>query len=111
MIIPLVCFVGGLFAMGRTKPQTAVRKMVCLGPRTGIVYSVEHFAEVGSFVVRAPGGGAVAQFIRRGNEPGLVWQNGQGHPDLLEAMRRDFGVEAQKPVAVPKPAVAQEKSA
>lgn len=104
MIIPAICFVAGLAAMGRTKPQTAVRKIICLGPRSGIVYPVEDFQEIGTIVVRAPGGRAVAQFIRAAvrepGRPGLIYQHGQGDPQLLELIRRDFGVEPQKPAAV-----------
>lgn len=108
MIIPAICFVAGLAAMGRTKPQTAVRKIICLGPRSGIVYPVEDFQEIGTIVVRAPGGRAVAQFIRAAvrepGRPGLIYQHGQGDPQLLELIRRDFGVEPQKPAAVAPPA-------
>lgn len=108
MIIPAICFVAGLAAMGRTKPQTAVRKLICLGPRSGIVYPVEDFQEIGTVVVRAPGSRAVAQFIRAAvrepGRPGLVYQHGQGDPQLLELIRRDFGVEPVKPAAVTNPA-------
>ena len=51
--LPALAFVGGLVAMGRTKPQTGVRKLICLGPRSGIVYPVEDFPEIGVVVVRA----------------------------------------------------------
>jgi hypothetical protein len=114
MIFPVICFVGGLVAMGRTKPQTAVRKLICLGPRSGVVYPVEDFREIGTVVVRAPGGRAVAQFIRASvreqGKPGLVYQHGQGDPQALEMIRRDFGVEFQPPAAV-KPAAAPSKAA
>ncbi len=92
--------------MGRTKPQTAVRKLICLGPRSGLVYPVEDFPEVGTLVVRAPNGRAIAQFIRAAmqqpGKPGLVYQNGQGDAELLELIRQDFAVES-KLVAVPAP--------
>ena len=92
--------------MGRSKPKTTVRKLLCLGPRSGFVYQVEDFPEVGSLVVRAPNGSAVAQFIRAAmREPGkagLVYQTGQGDPRMLELIRRDFGIEA-KLAAVPSP--------
>lgn len=114
MIIPVVCFVAGLAAMGRTKPQTAVRKLLCLGPRTGIVYQVEDFPEIGCVVVRSPGGRAVAQFLRASvrepGAPGLVYQHGQGQGELLEAIRQDFGVEPGKPVATSKTAPAGGKA-
>jgi hypothetical protein len=110
MIIPAICFVAGLAAMGRTKPQTAVRKLICLGPRSGLVYPVEDFAEIGTVVVRAPGGRAVAQFIRASvrepGKPGLVYQHGQGDPVALELLRRDFGLEPQKPAVVAAPPAA-----
>lgn len=96
--------------MGRTKPQTAVRKLICLGPRSGLVYPVEDFPEIGVIVVRAPNKGAVAQFVRASvREPGkagLVYQTGQGDPQLLEVIRRDFGVEPKPLAAVPKDAQA-----
>lgn len=105
MIIPAICFVAGVAAMGRTKPKTAVRKLICLGPVSGIVYPVEDFPEIGTLVVRAPGGRAVAQLIRASvhtpGQPGLVWQHGQGDPELLAVMRRDFAASIPKPAAVP----------
>ncbi|HWO09980.1 MAG TPA: hypothetical protein VNN80_10890, partial [Polyangiaceae bacterium] len=79
--------------------------LVCLGPRSGIVYPVEDFPEVGVVVVRAPGGRAIAQFLRAGvrepGRPGLIYQHGQGEPALLEAIKADFGVEPPKLSAVP----------
>ena len=88
--------------MGRTKPQTSVRKLLCLGPRSGLVYPVEDFPDIGLVVVRAPNKQAVAQFIRASmrepGKPGLIYQHGQGAAELLELMRQDFGIE-QKPLA------------
>jgi hypothetical protein len=104
VFIPLVCFFIGLGVMGRTKPITAVRKIFCLGPRSGIVYQVEDFREIGTVVVRDPQKQAVAQFIRAGvrepGKPGLVYQHGMGNPTLLAAIRADFGVEPSKLAAV-----------
>lgn len=106
MIIPAICFVGGLVAMGRTKPKTLARKLLCLGPHTGLVYPVEDFPEIGVVVVRAPGGQAVAQFLRAAvREPGargLIYQQGQGEPNFLAAIRSDFGVPPAAIRAVPK---------
>lgn len=108
MIIPAVCFIAGLAAMGRTKPKTTVRKLMCLGPRTGLVYPVEDFHEIGTVIVRAPNGSAIVQFIRacvrQPGAVGLVYQHGQGDPRVIELIQRDFGVEPQKPAAVPTPA-------
>jgi hypothetical protein len=105
VIIPIVCFVGGLVAMGRTKPQTGVRKLLCLGPRSGMVYSVEDFPEIGTVVVRPPTKTAVVQFIRASvrepGKPGLLYQNASGDPRLIELIRRDFGIEPKKLAAVP----------
>lgn len=103
--IPVLCFVGGLMAMGRTKPRTAVQKIVALGPRSGIVWQVEDFREIGTVVVRDPSGDrACAQFIRANvrspGKPGLEWQHGFGDPTLLATIRADFGVEPAKPRAV-----------
>lgn len=93
--------------MGRTKPQTGVRKLICLGPRSGFVYSVEDFPEIGTVVVRDPQKLAVVQFLRRSvrepGKPGLLYQNAAGDPRLVELIRRDFGVEPQKLAAVPSP--------
>lgn len=103
-IIPVLCFVGGLMAMGRTKPKTVARKIVALGPRSGIVWNVEDFPEIGTVVVRAPNDRAIAQFVRASvrqhNKPGLEWQNGFGDPTLLATIRADFGVEPARPKAV-----------
>jgi hypothetical protein len=104
MFIPLICFFVGLGVMGRSKPITRVQKIFCLGPRSGIVYQVEDFREIGTVVVRDPQKQAVAQFIRAGvrepGKPGLVYQHGMGNPTLLAAIRADFGVEPQKLSAV-----------
>lgn len=93
--------------MGRTKPDTSVQKLLCLGPRSGLVYPVEDFRELGIIVVRSGGGRAVAQFLRASvrepNKPGLIYQQGYGDPELLEIIRHDFGLPAQKPAAVPVP--------
>src|SRR5262245_33642060 len=114
MFIPVVCFGLGLMAMGKTKPKTQVRKIVCLGPRTGIVYPVEDFPEIGTLVVRTPDGKAVAQFVRAAmrspGAPGLIYQTGQGDPRLLEAMRKDFGIEP-KPLTAVAPAAASTAAA
>ncbi len=103
MFIPAICFIGGLVAMGRTKPVTKVHKILCLGPKSGIVYQVEDFREIGTIVVRAPNNAAIAQFLRANvrepGKPGLVYQHGQGAPQLLAAIRADFGVEPAKPKA------------
>lgn len=107
MIIPLACFIGGLVAMGKTKPQTSVRKIICLGPRSGLVYPVEDFPEIGVVVVRAPNKGAIAQFVRASvrepGKPGLVYQSGQGDAGLLELIRQDFGVTPKPLAAVKEP--------
>lgn len=104
-VLPAIAFVGGLVAMGRRAPKTAVRKLLCLGPRSGIVYPVEDFPEIGTVVVRAPGDRAIAQFLRAAvrepGKPGLIYQHGQGDAQLLELIRRDFGVPVAKPAAVP----------
>ena len=104
MILPVLAFVGGLAVMGRTKPQTGVRKLICLGPRSGLVYPVEDFPEIGVIVVRAPNKAAIAQFIRASvretGKPGLIYQQGQGDRELLELIRQDFGVAPAKLAAV-----------
>lgn len=114
MLFPMLCFVGGLLVMGRTKPITVVNKLVCLGPRSGIVYIVEDFREIGVVVVRAPNKQAFAQFLRAGvrepGKPGLVYQHGEGNPSLLAAIRADFGVEPKKPAAVKAAAVTEKTS-
>ena len=106
-VIPAIAFIGGLAVMGRSKPETTARKLQCLGPRSGLVYGVEDFAEIGVIVVRAPGRRAIAQFVRRSvrepGAPGLIFQHGSGEPRLLELIRRDFAVEPQAPKAVPSP--------
>lgn len=111
MIIPAICFLVGAAAMGRTKPTTRAHKILCLGPRTGIVYNVEDFREIGTLIVRAPQKSAVAQFIRvnvrEPGKPGLVYQHGFGDPRMLELIRKDFGMLLAKPKAV----AAEEKKA
>ena len=52
--IPLCCLLVGAAAMGKTKSETRVKKITCLGPKSGITYQVEDFPEVGAVVVRAP---------------------------------------------------------
>lgn len=103
-VLPLVAFVGGITLMGRRAPQTAVRKLICLGPRSGMVYPVEDFPEIGVVVVRAPNKAAVAQFLRAAvrepGKPGLVYQQGQGDAQLLELIRQDFAVPQAKLAAV-----------
>jgi hypothetical protein len=93
--------------MGRTKPKTGVRKLSCLGPRTGFVYPVEDFPEIGTIVVRAPNGSAIVQFlracVREPGKPGLLYQNGNGDPRMVELIRRDFGMEPRPLAAVPAP--------
>lgn len=97
MFFPIVCFVGGLILMGKTKPVTRVKKISCLGPKSGIVYQVEDFPEIAAVVVRAPNGRAAALFtrvaVREPGKPGLTYHHGSGEPSLLAAIRADFGVE------------------
>lgn len=106
-VVPIVCFGLGLAAMGRTKPATAARKLACLGPRTGLVYSVEDFAEIGCVVVRDPQKLAVAQFVRASvRQPGavgLIYQHGSGDPRSLEMIRADFAVPPRKPASAQSP--------
>lgn len=103
MFIPLICFVAGVAAMGRTKPVTRVRKFAAMGPKSGIVYTVEDLPEVGSIIVRAPNKAAIVQFLRRSvKEPGavgFVFQTGQGDPRLIDIMRQDF----EPPMLPPPP--------
>lgn len=110
MFIPVGCFVAGLLMMGRTKPQSTVRKLVCLGPRTGLVYAVEDLPETGTVIVRAPGGRAVAQFtrasVRDGRSPGLIYSHGSGDATALKAIAADFGLAPKKPEAVAAPKAA-----
>jgi hypothetical protein len=105
MFIPVACFIGGLVAMGRTKAQTNVRKLICLGPRSGFVYSVEDFPEIGTVVVRDPQKTAVVQFlrvsVREPGKPGLLFQNAAGDPRVVELIRRDFGITPKPLAAVP----------
>lgn len=113
MIFPILAFGLGLVAMGRTKPKTLVRKMICLGPRSGLVYTAEELPETGTFIVRAPDGKTIAQFMRASmREPGktgLLWQTGYGDAQLLEAMRRDFAIEP-KLAAAPSPAAPKKEA-
>lgn len=106
-IIPIICFAGGLALMGRTKPESTVRKLVALGPRTGLVYQVEDLPDTQTVIVRAPGNRAVAQFLRAsvrdGRSPGLVYSHGSGDPAALKAIANDFGVPSRAPAAVPAP--------
>jgi hypothetical protein len=108
MFIPLVCFFVGLGVMGRSKPVTKVHKIFCLGPKSGIVYLVEDFREIGTVIVRDPAKQAAAQFVRAAvrerGKPGLVYQHGVGNPTVLAAIRADFGVEGKKLEQVKKPA-------
>jgi hypothetical protein len=116
MFLPIGCFLVGALVMGRTKPQTQVRKLTALGPRSGIVYTVEDLPEVGSIIVRAPGKAAIGQFLRRSvKDPraiGFTFQTGQGDPRLIEAMRRDFEPpELERPAAAEPEPKAPSKSA
>jgi len=94
MFFPVLCFIAGVAAMGRTKPVTRIRKFASMGPKSGIVYTVEDLPEVGSIIVRAPKQAAIAQFIRNNvKTPGAVgftFQTGQGDERLLAVMRQDF---------------------
>ncbi len=103
MFIPIICFVGGLCLMGKTKPDTKVWKMIALGPKSGVVYTVEDFREIGTLVIRSPDKKATAQFVRarvrQPGKPGLVYQNGFGDPETLRVMLEDFAV-MRKPEAV-----------
>lgn len=112
--VPLLCFVGGLMAMGRTKGKTRVHKIVALGPRSGIVWNVEDLREVGTVIVRDPSNErAVAVFVRANvherGRPGLVWKHGFGDPTLLEAIRTDFGCEPPPLKAVETPRATEKK--
>lgn len=114
MFIPIICFVGGLCLMGKTKPDTKVAKMICLGPKSGTVYSVEDFREIATLVVRAPNKRAIAQFVRASvrqpGKPGLVYQNGFGDQETLRVMLEDFAV-MKKPEAVKNEPRVEEKTA
>lgn len=104
MIIPLACFLVGAMAMGSRAPKTKAVKLACLGPRSGYTYAVEDFREIGTVVVRAPAGRAVAWFTRvamfEPGKPGLAWHHGVGDQAMLDAIRADFGVPRAKPTAV-----------
>lgn len=114
MILPVCCFVAGLIAMGRTKPTTKVYSMTCMGPKSGAVYQVEDFREIGVVVVRS-GKSAVAQFarasIRQPGTPGLIYQHGRGEPRVLKAMVEDFGVLPAKPAAASGKQAGSQKAA
>ncbi len=101
MIFPLICVIVGAAMMGKTKAQTRVSKMVCLGSKSGVVYQVEDFPEVGAIVVRAPQKLATALFLRANvrepGKPGLIYQHGSGDARILDLMRKDFGLEVRPP--------------
>lgn len=87
MIPYLVAAVGGALLAGRGKPNSTLRKMQCIGPRSGITYEVDSMLDSGMLFVHYLG--AVGTFEKK-PERGYRWIKGQGNPEVLAAMIRDF---------------------
>lgn len=79
----------GALLVSRTKPKTACKKKVMLGPRSGVTWQVEDFEDAGFIVVRGPGD-EVGVFSRARGRPGFVWHHGRGRPEVLKAMHDDL---------------------
>ena len=89
MFVPIIAGIAGMWAASRGKPTSKVNKRQCLGPRSGLTYEVDEFTETGVIMIHAHG--AVGTFIRKPNHaPGFKWVKGDGNPQVLAAMIRDF---------------------
>lgn len=102
--------VGAALAFGM-RPNTKVKKLSLIGPKTGATYTVEEFPDAGFMVVKAKDG-SHAVFQRKAASPaggaGFAWQHGRGRSETLRAIYRDVVGEpppasAVGPRAVPSP--------
>ena len=83
-------FVGGLYLASRQIPRTPVRKLECLGPRTGNRYYVEDFEGTTMIAVRK--GKSYVVLRKRDNVPGfsLVSYSEDLTPELVQQVLEDF---------------------
>jgi len=82
--------IAGAIIAGRNGPKTKLRKVTCMGPRTGIIYDVDLVPNMGVVIVTGPEG-SVGVFQQ--NTPpkmGFVFVRGQGRADVIEAMKKDL---------------------
>lgn len=92
MVWPLVIAgVAGAWAARSRAPKTGHRKYTSFGPRTGNVWDVELFPELGILAVRK--NATVGTF--RSHEGRIVFLRGKGDPNLIAKMREDFTAGAE----------------
>jgi len=69
-------------------PKTKAKKLLVLGPKSGLQWQAEDFPELGALIVR--GSGAWAVFRRKPDGVGLVFDHGDGDRNALRLLVRDF---------------------
>lgn len=81
----------GAIIMGRTKPKTQLRTLQILGPRTGIVYTVEVMPGDNVVVLHAPGGDNTIALFQKGADNRYHFLKAlQGFQETVTAMRMDM---------------------
>lgn len=80
---------GAVFA-GRNAPRTKLKKLQCLGPRSGVIYDIDLVPNLGMVIVHAPNGSCAVFQAKPPPATGFVFVRGQGPPDTIVAMKRDI---------------------
>jgi len=88
MIPYVVAAVVGATLMGRTKPNAAVTKTTCFGPRSGLTYAVDMLDGLEVFVVSAADG--TRAVFERGDGGTMVFVKARGVEETVDLMRQDF---------------------
>ena len=78
----------GLWLGRKGRPTSKVVKRECIGPKSGIVYSVDDMPQSGLLVVHGPH--AVGTFRKNKRKPGHAFLGGKGHPQAIRTMIGDF---------------------
>lgn len=83
----------GAWAMHARAPRAKHRKYTSFGPRTGNVWQVEAFPELGIFTVRAGPNMATFRLVSGRN----VLLKYHGDPSVLDHIKKDFLVSEEEP--------------
>ena len=86
--VPLIA---GWVVGGKSRPNTPVKKLKTLGPRTGIEWKVDDLTAAGIIIVS--GHGATVVLKREPKGQGFSEQKASGNTQAVRAIRMDFNIE------------------
>lgn len=80
----------GAIVASRNGPRTKLKKMQCLGPRSGTIYDVDLVPNLGIIIVHGPMGASAVFQQKPGAGAGFMLVRGQGSVEVMNMMKRDL---------------------